>query len=327
MNSEKPRDAGLLYDLDIVIIGGGVAGLSAGIFAARRGLKPVIISADLGGQTASTVEIENYPAFGPIEGPDLIQRFYDEAIRFGCTIISDEVISTSKDTDMFLVTGRHHQLKTLALIIASGKSPRRLGVPGEDVLIGKKVFYAGAFDPKEFFQKRIAVIGGGNSALDIATRFSTHALSLSLIHRRDAFSGETILLDRLARTDNVTRIMNTHVVEMQESNGGVLLTVRDDNDRESILDVDSVIVAAGFEARCDIVKNIIDCTDEKTIIIDDQCRTSCEGVWAAGDCTTVPFQQIVISAGEGAKAALSACQYIAKKSGKRMPQVDWGFTS
>lgn len=327
MKEEKPLEEGLLYDLDMVIVGGGVAGLSAGIFAARRGLKPVIITSGLGGQTAATAEIENYPACGPIEGPDLVKRFYDEALHFGCTMVNDEVLSIIKDGDLFLVTGRKHTLKSLMVIIASGKSPRKLDVPGEDALIGRKLFYAGAFDEKQFLKKRIAIIGGGNSALDIATRFSAHASSVVLIHRRDSFSGEAVLLERLSKAKNIERIMNSRIKRIDEGDEHVSLTVSDDMGNEQELDVDAIIVAAGFEARNDMYKDLVNCTDEKTIIIDDQCRTNCEGVWAAGDCTTVPFQQIVISAGEGAKAALSAAHYYAKKSGKRMSRVDWGFRS
>jgi len=241
-------------------------------------------------------------------------------------MMRDEVISIKKDGDCFFVVGRQYQLKASALIIASGKSPRKLGVPGEEALIGKKIFYAGALDPMQFFQKRIAVIGGGNSALDIATRFSAHVSSITLVHRRNSFSGEAILLERLIHARNVERMMNSSVREVKDGDDGVSITIHNEQKEEKERTVDAVIVAVGYEARNDIYKELVHCTDEKTIVIDDQCRTRCEGVWAAGDCTTVPFQQIVISSGEGAKAALSACQYLAKRSGKRIPKVDWGFS-
>ena len=326
--SERPRSALGSFSntiVDCIIIGAGAAGLSAGIFAARRGLSTILFSADLGGQTASTAEIENYPGCGVLEGPDLIARFFQEAQQFGCIFLTDDIHLFEKDGDEFVVSGSYQEYRSRVVIIATGKSPRRLGVPGEVAFIGKGVVYGGAFDPSAYAGKRVAVVGGGNSAMDAVTRLSGHASHLTSIHRRDSFAGEKVLLDRVARVSQLDHMFGSHVTALMGSGTLETLDVQTSEGKQRTLAVDAVVVAIGFESRNEWAAHLVACTDDNHIIIDEQCRTQCEGVFAAGDCTTVPYQQIVISAGEGAKAAISAYHYLAKKDGKRALQTDWGY--
>lgn len=312
-------------DYDLIIVGAGAAGLSAGIFAARRGLSTAIIGFDLGGQTASTAEIENYPGCGTIEGPDLISHFYSEAVHFGCVFVADRIGRIEKNDDAYLLYGISHQYTASAVILATGKSPRRLGADNEDAFFGHGIVYGGAFDPLHYANKRVAIVGGGNSALSAALRMAQHTPHITIIHRGESFAGEKILLERVRALSALDVQFHSRVVGVKGSDHleGIEIVVREDERR--VLPVDEVIVAIGFEARNEWVSGLVACTQDARIIVDSQCRTNCEGVFAAGDCTDVPYQQIVISAGEGAKAAISAYQYISSKQGKRTQKVDWGY--
>lgn len=308
---------------DVCIVGGGVTGLCAGIFAARRGLATLIITADRGGQTASTAEIENYPGCGRIEGPRLIARMVREASAFGCTMVED-VISHVKRTDHIVLCGAQGIYKGMTLIIATGKSPRRLSVPGEEKFFGRGITFAGVLEPKRFSRKRVAVVGGGSSAIDAATRIAGHAAQVHLIHRRDTCTAEDILMRRFEESSGIQKHMNAFVDTIIGDD--VLEAIRIKENGEIVdIPVDIIIVAIGFESRREWYCGAIDCTTDGNIIIDTACRTNVEEIFAAGDCTTVPYQQIVISAGEGAKAALSAYQYVQKRKGKRGLKVDWGY--
>lgn len=322
LGNHNPHGGGdSLYD--VCIVGGGAAGLSAGIFAARRGLATLIITADHGGQTASTAEIENYPGCGRIEGPQLMAHMMREASAFGCRMIED-VISHVERADHIALRGAKGIYTGRTLIIATGKSPRRLGVPGEETFFGSGIHFAGALDPKKLRGKRIAVVGGGSSAVDAATRIAAQAERIHLIHRRETCTAEDILMHRLEKSPGIQKHMNAFVEKI--SGTDTLETIRI-NQSGMIVDipVDIIIVAIGFESRCEWYRDLLDCTDDGKIIIDTACRTSSEEIFAAGDCTTVPYQQIVISAGEGVKAALSAYRYVQERMGERATKVDWGY--
>lgn len=326
--SKRPRRASGSFDdtlYDCIIVGAGAAGIVAGIFSARRGLSTLIIGTDLGGQTASTAEVENYPGCGAVEGPGLIAQFFNEAKQFGCLFLTDVIHSLKKDTEEFVVSGVRCQYRARAVIIATGKSPRKLGVPGEDECIGRGIVYGGAFNLKEYTGKRVAVVGGGNSAMDALSRLSSVASYLMSVHRGTTFSGEQVLVDRVSSIPQLERIVESHVLALEKLQDGVVLTLQTSDGGQQVCVVDAVVVAIGFESRNEWVVDSVPCDENKHILIDNQCRTQCEGVFAAGDCTTVPYQQIVISAGEGAKAAISAHHYLAKKEGKRALHVDWGF--
>lgn len=312
------------FSCDICIVGAGVAGLSAGIFAVRRGYTVNIISADCGGQTASTAEIENYPGCGKVEGPDLVRAFLREAREFSCLFTSDRITGIARDGGIVL-EGERAQYRCRALIIATGKTPRRLGVAGEQKFFGNGVHYAGAFDADAFRGLRVLVVGGGNSALDAAVRIAHMAAQVTLVHRRDQVSGERVLQDRLAAARNISVQLETTVDAIEGRAHVESARLMTGSGEERVIPIDAVIIAAGFETRSAWVCDSVLCTEDGRIRIDDSCHTSAEGICAAGDCTTVPYQQIVISAGEGAKAALSAARYLDGKAGRRSARTDWGY--
>lgn len=312
-------------DYDLIIVGAGAAGLSAGIFAARRGLSTAIIGFDLGGQTASTAEIENYPGCGTIEGTDLISRFHSEAIRFGCMFLTDRIEKIEKRDDVYFLRGIAHQYTASVVILATGKSPRRLGVDNEDAFFGHGIVYGGALDPLHYVNKRVAIVGGGNSALGAALRLAQHTPHITMIHRGESFSGEHILLERVHALSALDVQFHSRVVGLKGADRLESIEILVGQDERRALHVDAVIVAIGFEARNEWVAGLVACTLDTRIIVDNQCHTNCPGIFAAGDCTDVPYQQIVISAGEGAKAAISAYHYISNKQGKRIQKVDWGY--
>lgn len=322
MNPHRIADGDFFSD--IAIVGAGVAGLSAGIFAARRGYTVNIISADCGGQTASTAEIENYPGCGKVEGPDLVRAFLREAREFGCLFTSDQVTGIARDGNIVL-EGERAQYRCRALIIASGKTPRRLGVVGEQEFFGKGVHYAGALDAGAFRGLRVLVVGGGNSALDAAVRVARTAAQVTLAHRRDQVSGERVLQDRLSVAQNISVQLETTVASIEGVERVESARLVTGSGEERVIPIDAVIIAAGFEMRSGWLCDAVSCTEDGRIRIDDSCHTSAEDICAAGDCTTVPYQQIVISAGEGAKAALSAARYLDGKEGRRSARTDWGY--
>ncbi|MBI4599376.1 FAD-dependent oxidoreductase [Candidatus Uhrbacteria bacterium] len=310
---------------DVCIIGAGAAGLCAGIFSARRGLSTLILGSDLGGQTASTAEIENYPGCRAIEGPDLIREFYEEALRFGCLFSVDRIGHIKKSNGGFSVGGTLQEYVSKTVIVATGKSPRMLGVPGEDSFIGHGIVYGGAFDPIGYKGKRVVIVGGGNSAMDAAARLAGYASQITVVHRRDGFTGEAILRERVERISDIDCRFGSRIISLGGSQCLESVEIESGDASRRVLQADALIVAIGFEARNEWFAGILACSSDGRIIVDSRCRTNCEGIFAAGDCTTVPYQQIVISAGEGAKAALSAYRYVAKNDGRRPVQVDWGY--
>lgn len=311
---------------DVLIIGAGAAGLSAALFTSRRGLRTLVISKDVGGQTATTAEIENYPGIGQIDGVELIEKMYVETLRYGCQFALDEILRLDTTETGFRAVGCEKTYEAESLILAFGKTPRDLGIPGEKEFRGKGISFAPLADGPKYAGKDVAVIGGGNSAFEAVLQLSKIANHVYLVHRRNEFRGEKILLDRLREVSSVIRytpyaptaILGTTAVKQ-------LQLVNVENDETRVLDVDAVFPAIGFEPRSGFLKGFVDCDENNQIVIASDCQTSRDGVFAAGDITTVPYQQIVVSAGEGAKAALSSYAYLMKKRGKRALRTDWGF--
>ena len=313
-------------ELSLIIIGGGVAACTAGMFAGRRGLTTLLLAKDLGGQTASTSEIDNYPGVGRIEGPHLIQLFADQARSVGSRFLFHEVVGIAHDGDMFTVQTAHSAYRSDAVICAFGKTPKSLMIQGEERFIGRGLHYCNSYDVDQYRDTTVAVVGGGNSALGLVRRLAPIARRIYLIHRRDEFRAEQILCEYLETIPNCEKKIHSIVTELHGNDCLNSITVRDMHTQtEERLEVEGLFIGIGFESRSDVFREFIQCDSAGRILIDQQCKTSREGVFAAGDCTTTPYQQIVISAGEGAKAAISAYQYISKKKGTRSLQVDWGF--
>jgi thioredoxin-disulfide reductase len=310
---------------DVIIIGAGSAGLTASIYASRRTLKTLVISQDIGGQANTANDIENYPGFGLVSGPELMLKFQIQAKKFGAEFLSDEVIKIEKSKDKFLVKTSSKEFETLTVILASGLAHRHLDVDGEEKFIGQGISFCATCDAPLYKNKVIAVVGGGNSALDATLLLSKFCPKVYLIHRREEFTGEEIMIKQVKEAKNIELILNATVEKFEGVDRLEKMIVKNlkDNGQKELI-VQGVFIEVGFIAKTDWLGNLVKLDEKKQVIINDRCETSIPGILAAGDITTIIYKQVVISAGEGAKAALSAYKYLQNKGLTRGASVDWG---
>jgi len=303
---------------DLIIIGGGPAGLSAALYASRRSLKTLVLAKSIGGQATYAPEIENYPGIAKISGGQFSGILYSQVSKFGAEIKNQEVSEIKKNSTGFLVSTKSDQYQASSLILAFGKTPRDLSVPGEDKFKGHGVSYCATCDSLFFKNKTVAVIGGGNSAIESAILLAKTSKKVYLIHRRQQFTAESVILNQI-KADPKIEIITDMVVREVIGNDQVTGVILDNtaNHQSSRLELQGVFVEIGFVVQADFVKKLVDLDEKNQIIIDSENRTKTTGVFAAGDATTVKHKQIVIAAGEGAKAALSAYEFLSLKAGKK----------
>jgi thioredoxin reductase (NADPH) len=318
----------LLYD--VLVVGGASAGLTAAMYASRQGLKTLVITKDIGGQALLTNAIENYPPFEHIGGFELMQKFEQQARNFGAEFAYEEVLSIAdhKEGGFIIKTSNNDKEYTgYALILAFGKTPRNLSVKGEKELNGRGVSYCAVCDGPFFKNKKIAIVGVGDPALEAALYLKELTSQVYIIHRTDKPVGSEESIDLLQNKDNNSKIsfISNSIVKSINGNSKVeSLTLYDSKTKsESKLDVDGIFVEMGYVARTDIVKDLVKLNDSKEIIVDKYCGTSAKGIFAAGDVTDVPYKQAIISAGQGAIAALSAYNFIQRPKGKPAIRADW----
>jgi len=301
-----------MADYDVLIIGGGAAGLTAAIYTCRKKLKTAILTLDVGGQTLLTNHIENYPGFDLIPGPELMSKFRIQAEKFGAEIIMGEVSGVTKLKSCFKIKlGNGEEYKSKTVIVASGKTARKLDVPGESKFLGRGVSTCATCDAPFFKEKTVAVVGGGNSAFEAAELLEKFAKKVYLTHRRSEFKADEITIDKvkkMKKVEIITGVIPKEVKGEKFVSGLVLEDIENKKDVE--LKVDGVFIEIGYELRTDWLGKLIKRNKMSELVIDDRCRTSCPGVFAAGDVSSVPYKQTVISAGEGAKAGLEAYKYI-----------------
>lgn len=307
---------------EIIIIGSGPAGFTAGIYAARAGLKPLLFASSvaLGGELMNTTEVENFPGFPEgIQGPELMQHMQDQAEKFGTEVVYDDVTSVELEGDVKRVTssdGKVHEARTV--IFATGSAYRKLGVPGEEALTGHGVSSCATCDGFFFRDQTIAVVGGGDSAMEEATFLTRFASKVYLIHRRDELKASKIMQQRAFDNEKIEFIWNTEIKELHGSSGLTGVSLRNTVDgTESELDVTGVFVAIGNDPRTHLVHNQLDLTPEGTIAVDGRSsRTSVEGVFAAGDVIDPSYRQAITAAASGTVAALDAEHYLAALADK-----------
>jgi thioredoxin reductase (NADPH) len=300
------------------------------MYASRQGLKTLVITKDIGGQALLTNAIENYPAFEHIGGFELMQKFEQQARNFGAEFAYEEVLSITdhKDGGFIIKTNNNDKEYTgHALILAFGKTPRDLNVKGEKELNGRGVSYCAVCDGPFFKNKKVAIVGAGDPALEAALYLKELTSQLYIIHRTDKPVGSEESIDLLQNKDNnnkISFISNSIVKAINGDSKLESLTLYDSKTKsESKLDIDGIFVEMGYVARTDIVKDLVKLNDSKEIIVDKYCGTSAKGIFAAGDVTDVPYKQAIISAGQGAIAALSAYNYIQRLKGKPAIRADW----
>ncbi len=312
---------------DIIVIGAGPAGLTAGLYASRRELKTLILTKNIGGQAVLSHEIENYPGFEAIDGVSLIEKFGRQAVAFGAEMKVSEVKTIKKLKNKFVVKTDTDEFEGKAVILALGLTPRSLDVAGEKKLVGRGVCYCATCDGPLFRNKAVAVIGGGNSALGAAKYLAGIATEVFLIHRRDKFRGEEFLVKDLKKIPNVNIVLDADIIEFRGEQflENVVIKNKKTGKAESI-GINGAFIEIGYTANIEFLGKLVKTNDRDEIITDKDTKTSCAGVFACGDITDVTDKQIVISAGEGAKAALEAYRYLyAHKADKHEEKVlpDW----
>jgi thioredoxin-disulfide reductase len=310
---------------DLIIIGGGPAGLSAGIYAARRKLNTLILTKNIGGQAAYASQIENYPGYEAISGFELMQKFQKQAEKFGCNFKYEEVVEVKKEKDYFITKTNSAEYKSSSLILAFGMTPRNLDVSGEKEFLGKGVSYCATCDGPLFKDKVVAVIGGGNAALESALYLSQLAKKVYLIHRRSEFRGEEVLVDKIRIAKNIELILDSVVNKIFGQKFVKAIEVENLKSKEKKeISLEGVFIEVGYVVKAEPIKDLIKLDENKAVIIDSDCQTSLPGCFAAGDVTNIKYKQIIISAGEGAKAALAAYRYLQRLTAQKNPLFDWG---
>jgi thioredoxin-disulfide reductase len=301
---------------DIIIIGAGPAGLSAAIYAARRALKVLVISKDIGGQAVYAAKVENYPGFDMISGFELLQKMRKQAEIFGTEFKSTEVKEISEENKIFKIkTVEENIFEARAIILCFGATPKKLGIEGENKFKGNGVSYCATCDAPFYKGKDVVVVGGGNSALDAVILLSKYANKVYLIHRRDSFNAEEVRVRQVQESPNVEIILNSGLEEIKgEKKVEEIIIVNFQNNEERKIKLDGVFIEVGHIVESDFISKLVELDDHKQIIVNSKNETNFSGVFAAGDATTVPYKQIVIAAGEGAKAALSAYSYLQRRS-------------
>ena len=290
---------------DVAIIGGGPAGLTAGMYAARAGWKTVLIERGLpGGQAATTDRLENYPGFPEgVGGPELMMAFADQAARFGMETEYAEVCAI--DLENKRLTLEDGEAQARALILALGATPRKLGVSGELENIGHGVSYCATCDGAFYRGKRVAVIGGGDTAVEDALYLSRFA-HVTLIHRRDRLRAMGAQVEKLRASENVEMLLTTTVSAIERAEQGLLLRLSGDR----TLAVDGVFVAVGVEPQTKLVEGKLALDAAGYILAGEDTQTSVPGVFAAGDCRKKPLRQVSTAVGDGATAAHMAGAYL-----------------
>jgi thioredoxin reductase (NADPH) len=302
---------------DIIIIGSGPAGFTAAIYAARANLNPLLIasSVEIGGELMNTTEVENYPGFPDgVMGPDLMAKFQAQAERFGTEVVYDDVVSLELDGPVKRVKlGNGEEHEAAALIYATGSAYRKLGLSEEEVLSGHGLSWCATCDGFFFREKTIAVVGGGDSAMEEATFLTRFADKVYVIHRRDTLKASKIMQQRAFDNEKIEFIWNSEVAAIHGDNQVNGVTLRDTVTGDvRALDLDGLFVAIGHDPRTHLVHGKLDMTPEGTIAVQGRStKTSVEGVFAAGDVVDSYYRQAVTAAGSGAAAALDAEHYLA----------------
>jgi thioredoxin-disulfide reductase len=308
---------------DVVIVGAGAAGMTAAIYTCRKSLKTVVISVDIGGQSNLTNHIENYPGVDAMPGGELMQKFYSKAKSFGAEFVSGKVIKVEKDKNGFKLTLANKDVYTAkGVILAFGAVPRELGVPGESKFMGRGLSTCATCDAPLYRNKAVAVVGGGNSAVEGALELvHAGAKQVYLVHRRNEFRADEISVEKMKKEKLITVTTPYVPVEIVGDKFVTGLKVKNaETNEEKLLAVNGVFKEIGYVVDVSAVKGLVEVNEKNEVVINSGNHTSVPGIFAAGDATSVPYKQTVISAGEGAKAALECYKHI---TGKDEVGIDW----
>ena len=298
---------------DIIVIGGGTAGLTAALYASRAGRSVTLLEKEsTGGQIVYSPRVENYPGLPDVSGAEYAAALTEQAESFGAAIEYAEVLSAKPAADGFLVRCDDGERTARALILAPGTSHRRLGLAGEEELVGQGVSYCAVCDGAFYAGGTVAVLGGGNTALTDALFLAGICEHVTVVHRRDGFRGENALVARLRERPNVDFLLCHTVTGLQAGAEGLAgITVRDGKTgAERVLPVNALFVAIGQDPQTEAFRGLAAMDGAGYLLAGEDCRTERPGVFAAGDCRTKAVRQLATAAADGAVAALAACRFL-----------------
>lgn len=298
--------------IDMLVIGGGPAGLNAALYAKRKGLKTGIITKRIGGQLLNTSSVDNYLGISQVSGEELSEKYLSHLNDLEVGIAEEvEVEKITKNGALFdtkLTNGTVYQSKTL--LLATGSAPRKLQVPGEVEYSNRGVAYCAICDAPLFKGKDVIIAGGGNSAVEAAIDVAKFATRVTLVHRSQ-LRADQILIDHMMKQSNITVNLQTQILEIVGDEKMTGIKVLDkENSKERVIDADGIFIEIGNLPSNDLVKDLVALNDRGEVIVDEKNMTSLPGLYAAGDVTQMPYKQIVIAVADGAKAALAANEYI-----------------
>jgi len=299
---------------DLIIIGAGPAGITAAIYAARRNLNFIVLSMDIGGQVAWSTEVENYTGIHLMAGVELVRKFREHMKDYKIKVKQEEVCDIKKKGKSFEIKTKKGKYSSKAVIVASGKSPRKLGIKGEDKFNGKGVFYCALCDIKYYKGKEVLIVGGGNSALESALFFSKLAKKIYILDVNPKLGGEAGLRDKVLRNKKVKHIHSAKMLEIL-GNSTINSVRYSQGNQEKRLKVNSVFIEIGLVTKCDYAKLVRKNKWGEVMIFrstktHEENMTSVPGIFAAGDVTDIPAKQIMVAAGEGAKAVMACFNYL-----------------
>lgn len=304
---------------DLVIVGAGPAGLTAAIYAARGLLDPIVIEGDLGpggeqpgGQLMLTTEVENFPGFPDgVLGPELIDLFRKQAERFGARFVEGRAVIGGPENSHHVLTAGGESFAARAVILATGASAQMLGVPGESELLGMGVSTCATCDGAFFKDREIAIVGGGDSAMEEALFLTRFASKVKVIHRRDELRASKIMQERAFAEEKIEFIWNSEVVEVLGENAVSGARLRDTvTGEESELELSGLFVAIGHVPNTDFVKGVVDLDENGYIATHERTRTNVEGIFAAGDALDHVYRQAITASGQGCMAAIDAGRWL-----------------
>lgn len=297
---------------DIIIIGAGPAGMTAALYGARAGKKVLLIEKEYpGGQIVNSPLVENYPALPNVSGADFAESLQKQVSDLGVTFLFEEVTGLEKQGENFLINGRA-DLTALAVILAGGVHHRGLGLDGEEDLIGMGISYCAVCDGAFYRDRDVAVIGGGDTALQDAVYLSSLCRHVYVIHRRDAFRASTVLVEKAKGRNNI-ELVTPYTPQAYLSNEEGITGLKLENKTDGTireLAVEGIFLAVGQSPQNNFARSLAELTPEGYVSAGEDCRTNVPGLFAAGDCRTKSVRQLTTAVGDGAVAATAACEYI-----------------
>ena len=295
---------------DVVIIGAGPAGLTAGVYCARKMLKPVIISENIGGQALESWAIENYMGYRMVTGEELMKKFEEQVRTLNIRLELDRVTGITREENFFIVkTLSDSEVRAKSLILTQGNRPKKLGVANEEQYLGRGLSICATCDGPLYRGKKVAVVGGGNAALQTAVEMSNLAVSVDLIVR-STVRADPVYVEKLKTKKNITVHLNAQVTGIEGDKFLSAITIKDETGKELRITLDGVFIEIGWLPNTDMVTDLVELNGKKEIVVDCNGHTSVPGIFAAGDVTSVESKQIIIAAGDGAKAALAAFEFL-----------------